>query len=145
MFGNAAPLANLGERAFFDVEVAPSISQFADRRFEDIALQYFKRRARAGMLPGVLDFGSYWYDDPQARSSGEFDCVLARADSLDFFECKRFDRAMTRGECEAEERQVRAIPGASVGAIGFVCTGGFDFESADYQLVSGDDLFAEGL
>ena len=71
--------------------------------------------------------------------------MLARRDSLDFFECKRFDRAMTRGECEAEARQVRAIPGASIGAIGFACTGGFDFESADFQLVSGDDFFAEGL
>ena len=145
VFGNAAPLANLGEQAFFDAEVAPSISQFADRRLEDVALQYFRRRARAGALPGVRDFGSYWYDDPQERTSGEFDCVLARKDSLDFFECKRFDRAMTRAECRAEERQVRAIPGASIGAIGFVCTGGFDFESADYQLVSGDDLFTNEL
>ena len=145
VFGNAAPLANLGERAFFEADVAPSISQFADRRLEDVALQYFRRRARAGTLPGVLDFGSYWYDDPRARSNGEFDCVLARRGSMDFFECKRFDRAMTREECQAEERQVREVPGANVGAVGFVCTGGFDFDSADYQLVSGDDLFAEGL
>ncbi len=145
VFGNAAPLANLGEQAFFDVEVAPSISQFVDRRFEDVAIQYFRRLARSGALPGVRDFGSYWYDDPQARSNGQFDCVLAREDSLDFFECKRFDRPMTREECEAEELQVRAVPGASIGAVGFVCAGGFDFESADYRLVSGGDLFAEGL
>ena len=143
VFGNAAPLANLGARAFFDVEIAPSISQFVDRRFEDMVIQYFRRRARAGALPGVLDFGSYWYDDPRARSNGEFDCVLVRKDSLDFFECKRFDRPMTHGECEAEERQVRAVPGANIGTVGFVCTGGFDFETDGYRLVSGEDLFAE--
>ena len=145
VFGNAAQLANLGPQAFFDVEVAPSVRQFADRRFEDVALQYFRRLARAGALDGVRDFGSYWYDDPETRTNGEFDCVLDRGGALDFFECKRFDRPMTRAECEAEEAQVRTIPGAAASAVGFICTGGFDFTSPAYHLVTGDDLYASGV
>lgn len=145
VFGNAAQLANLGPGAFFDVEMAPSISQFADRRFEDIALQYFRRLARSGELVGVRDFGSYWYDDPAARTNGEFDCVLDRGGTFDFYECKRFDRPMTLAECEAEEAQVRAIPGANAGTVGFICTGGFDFSSPAYRLVTGDNLYAQGL
>lgn len=79
------------------------------------------------------------------EKNDEFDCVLDRGGSLDFFECKRFDRKMTRMECEAEECQVKAVPGASIGVVGFVCTGGFDFESSDYSLVTGGDLYAENL
>ena len=145
VFGNNARLANLGEQAYFDSEVAPSIARFANRRFEDVALQYFRRLARAGRLEGVHDMGTYWYDDPKTKTNGKLECVLDRGDALDFFECKRFARPMTRAECEAEERQVRAVPGAAVGGVGFVCTGGFDFEETSYELISGADLFADGL
>jgi AAA+ ATPase superfamily predicted ATPase len=145
VFGNAAQQASLGERAFFDSEVASSIAQFVDRRFEDIAQQYFMRQARAGHLPGVHDLGSFWYDDPATRTNGEFDCVLDRGSCLDFYECKRFDRPMTDAECESEAAQVRAIPSAIIGAIGFVCTGGFAFETGDYRLVTGNDLYSAGL
>ena len=141
IFGNSASLANLGEAAFYDSQVAPSIEQFADRRFEEVALQYFKRLARAGKLPGVLDFGTYWYDDPVAKMNGEFDCVLSKGDALDFYECKRFDRPMTKAECQVEEGQVRSIPGVMANKVGFICTGGFDFSSRKYPLVTGGDLY----
>ncbi len=145
LFGNAAPLANLGERAFYESEIAPSLRQFVDRRFESIALQYFKRLARAGRLKGARDFGSYWYDDPTTKTNGEFDCVLDRGSTFDFYESKRFDRPMKRAECDAEAMQVHAIPDVRVGAIGFICTGGFDFSSEDYHLIEGEDLYAEDL
>ena len=124
--------------------MAPTLGQFVSRRLEDMAIQYFKRLSRADELRGVRDFGSYWYDDPIAKTNGEFDCVLSRGSVLDFYECKYFDRPMTLAECKAEERQVRAIPGASIGAVGFICSGGFDFESKAYELVSGDDLYRVG-
>ena len=141
IFGNAALMANLGERAFFENEVAPSLTQFVSRRFEDVALQHFRRLARAGALRGVRDFGSYWYDDPVSKANGEFDCVIDRGDTLDFFECKYFERPMTQGECAAEVAQVRAVPDVRVGRMGFICTGGFDFCSAEYELVTGEDLY----
>ena len=48
---------------------------------------------------------------------------------------------MSESECRTEEEQVRAIPQVKVGDIGFVCIGGFDFESTRYRLVDGDDLY----
>lgn len=130
---------------FLETEVVPTLGQFASRRLEDVAIQHFRRLARAGKLPGARDFGSYWYDDPKAKTNGEFDCVIDRGSKLDFYECKYFDRPMALAECQAEEHQVRAIPGADVGAIGFVCPGGFDFESDAYELVSGADLYLPEL
>ncbi len=143
MFGNEALLAKFGEEAYYTNHVAPSVEHFVRRRFKSIVLQYFMRRARAGELDGVLDFGSYWYDDPATRTNGKFDCVLSRAGGLDFYECKYYAHPMTLAECEAEEAQVRAIPGASVQRIGFVCTSGFDFPAKEngYDLISGDALY----
>lgn len=142
VFGNDAALASVGPRAFYENEIADTLVQFASRRFEDVAIQYFQRQAHAGALPGVRDIGSFWYDDPASRKNGEFDCVLDRKGALDFFECKYFDRPMTRKECELEKDQVRSIPNASIGELGFVCTGGFDFSSSEYRLVTGEDLYA---
>ena len=71
--------------------------------------------------------------------------MVKRTHELDFYECKYFDRPMTLPECRAEEHQVRAIPTASIGRVGFVCTGGFDFTGDEYQLVSGEDLYDPAL
>ena len=141
LFGKTAVIERIGERAFYENEIAPFLISFISRRLEEVARQYFARLVRAGKMPGVRDFGSYWYDDPKTRTNGEFDCVLARTDRIDFYECKYRQHPMSEGECRAEEEQVRAIPEAEVGKIGFVCTGGFDFESDRYRLVSGDNLY----
>ena len=145
VFANTSVLASIGERAFLRGEVEPTLAQFTSRRFEGIATEYCLRMSRAGELSGVRDIGSYWYDDPQTRTNGEFDCVLDRGGVLDFYECKYFDRPMTLAECEVEERQVKALQGvigSRIGSVGFVCAGGFDFEGTAYELVSGSDLYA---
>ena len=141
LFGNTALVSRLGEQMFFEREVAPTCTQFISRRFEEVVQQYFSRLARAGRIAGVEDFGSYWFDDSATRTNGEFDCVMARDGKLDFYECKYRTKPMGLGECRAEEQQVRAIPDVEVGTVGFACTGGFDFESDEYALVAGDDLY----
>ena len=141
LFGKTAVIERIGTRVFFENEIAPVLTQFASRRLEEVAQQYFARLSRAGKMPGVRDFGSYWYDDPKTRKNGEFDCVLARENRVDFYECKYRLTPMSEGECRGEEEQVRAIPEVEVGEIGFVCTGGFDFESDRYQLIGGSDLY----
>ena len=96
-----------------------------------------------GEYPDIEDFGSYWYDDPETKSNGEFDCVIRRTGNLyDFYECKYFDRPMTLKECEQEKCQLQDIQGIEVSRIGFVCTGGFDFEDkAEYILIDGKALY----
>lgn len=141
IFGNTAAISNLGEEAYFDAYIAPSIQEFISRRFENIAIQYFRRKARSGEMTGVLDFGSLWYDDPENRRNGEFDCVLRRQDGFDFYKCRYYQDPMTEAECRKEARQIYEVPGAVVRKIGFICSAGFDFESDEYDLISGDKLY----
>ena len=144
IFGLAGTIARIGEEQFFRMNIeGERLRQFVSRRLEGITLQYFHRMAGTGDFVDVLDFGSYWFDDPVGKTNGEFDCVLKRqGEKYDFFECKYYDRAMTLDECKRKETQVRKQPGLTVSRVGFVCTGGFDFEdTGEYALIDGNRLY----
>ena len=142
IFGKAGTIARIGEEQYFGRNIAAALEQFISRRFEGIALQYFHRAALLGKYPDIDDFGSYWYDDTATKSNGEFDCVIRCGEQYDFYECKYFDRAMTLEECQEEKAQLDNIKGINVSGVGFVCTGGFSFDSSDdFVLIDGKELY----
>lgn len=142
IFGKAGTIARIGEEQFFNRNIDAVLEQFVSRRLEGIALQYFHRAAMLGKYPDIDDFGSYWYDDPATKTNGEFDCVIRRGEKYDFYECKYFDRPMTLEECRQEKEQLDSIKGITVSGVGFVCTGGFDFEGAEgFTLIDGKVLY----
>ena len=143
IFGRAGTITRIGEEQYYARNIEGTLEQFISRRFEGIVLQYFHRMAVRGKYPDIEDFGSYWYDDPVNRTNGEFDCVIkCTGDLYNFYECKYFDRPMTLQECEQEKDQLRKMQGIEVTGIGFVCAGGFDFESKpDVILIDGEALY----
>ncbi len=143
IFGVAGTIARIGEEQFYNRNIENSLEQFISRRLEGLTLQYFHRTAVMGKYTDIEDFGSYWYDDPVAKTNGEFDCVIKRTGELyDFYECKYFDRPMTLKECEQEREQLSHTQGIEVSRIGFVCTSGFNFEDKhEFVLVDGDCLY----
>ena len=143
IFGVAGTISRIGEEQYYARNIGESLEQFVSRRLEGITLQYFRLMSVRGKYPDIEDFGSYWYDDSVNKTNGEFDCVIKRiGDLYDFYECKFFDRPMTLKECEQEKNQLRKIQGIEVSGIGFVCTGGFDFENkTDFILMDGKALY----
>lgn len=141
LFANEGLVGRIGEDAFYESAVAPSLHTFASLRFEGVVSQYFAREARAGRLPGIEDIGTYWYDDKETRTNGQFDCVLQRNGQLEFYEAKLYRSPMSAGECAAEAVQVRSAVGAAAARIGFVCSSGFDFASDEYTLITGEDIY----
>ena len=143
IFGTAGTIVRIGEEQYYARNIEKTLEQFISRRFEGIALQYFHRMSVQGKFSDIEDFGSYWYDDPVNKTNGEFDCVIKRTGNLyDFYECKFFDRPMTFQECEQEKDQLRKMQGIEVTGIGFICTGGFDFESkTEFILIDGEALY----
>ena len=143
VFGTTGTIARIGEEQYYSRYIGEKLEQFISRRFEAITLQYFHRLAVQGKYPDIEDFGAYWYDDPAKKMNGEFDCVIRRAGDLyDFYECKYFDRPMTQKECEQERKQLQEIQEIEASGVGFVCAGGFDFQSkGEYILISGEDLY----
>ena len=143
IFGTAGTITRIGEEQYYVRNIDETLEQFISRRFEGITLQYFHRMAIQGKYTDIEDFGSYWYDDPVNKTNGEFDCVIRRTgDRFDFYECKFLDRPMTLKECEQEKKQLQGTRGIAVSGIGFVCAGGFDFESdTDIILIDGQALY----
>ena len=144
IFGKAGTISRIGEEQFYNRNIKDTIEQFISRRLEGITLQYFHRMALLGEYPDIEDFGSYWYDDPETKTNGEFDCVLKRSgEKYDFYECKHYDRPMTLEECVQEKEQLENIRGIQVSGIGFVCTGGFTFEDEnEFKLIDGKQLYS---
>lgn len=143
IFGSAGTIARIGEEQYYSRKIEEVFEQFISRRLEGITLQYFHRMAVLGRYADIEDYGSYWYDDPETKTNGEFDCVLKhKGEKFDFYECKYYDRPMTLEECKQERKQLVRIKGVDVAGIGFVCTGGFDFQNTEnYLLVDGESLY----
>ena len=143
VFGKTGNITRIGPELFFENRITESLSQFICRRFEGVVLQYFHRMSMNGDFKSVEDFGTYWYDDPEHKKNGEFDCVIKRTDEkYDFYECKYFDRKMSYDECVQEEEQLKVIQGIQVSKIGFVSINGFDFmDNGKYKLIDGKQLY----
>lgn len=141
LFANEGAIARIGEDAFYENVVAPSLTQFISLRFEGIVMQYFSRLAKAGKMSGIEDLGTYWYDDPESHENGQFDCVLRQNGAYAFYEAKYYQSPMGLTECQMEEQQVRHLASGGDARIGFVCSAGFDFKSEHYDLISGEDLY----
>ena len=114
-------------------------------RFEDIARSYFSRSVKSGLLKGVIDVGTYWYDDKKRHKNGEFDCAVSYGDGYDIFEVKHLSAPMDRTLADAEIRKIQEIGAMNVKHIGFVSLEGFSFTDPDYILISGKELFSPEL
>jgi len=143
VFGMAGTIIRIGEEQYYSRNIERALDHFISRRLEGITLQYFHRMATMGKYPDIEDFGSYWYDDPETKTNGEFDCVIKRAgEQYDFYECKYYNKPMTLEECEQEREQINHIQGIEVSGIGFVCTSGFAFDHEQgFILVDGKQLY----
>lgn len=144
IFGKTGTIARIGEEQYYQRNIENEyLRQFISRRFEEVTLQYFHRMSELGACPDIEDYGSYWYDDPVHKKSGEFDNVIKRTGNVyDFYECKYYDRPMTLEECEQEKEQIKGIQGIEASGIGFVCTGGFAFDDPHgFILIDGKDLY----
>ncbi len=141
VFGKEGVIRNIGEENFYRQEIEQAQNTFVSLRFEEIVMQYFRRLARSGKRRNIKDIGSFWYDDPETCTSGQFDCVLKTNKGYEFYECKFYEKAMKQSECDQESEQVKSIFGIESGRPGFVCSAGFAFADKKYDLIAGDELF----
>ena len=142
VYKNKSALQVLGPEAFYEEYVERSLLTFVSRRFEEIAREYFSFRAKSGILKGVTNIGTYYYDDSEAKTNGEFDVVLERRDIYDIFEVKYHSSPLGTGEMKKEEEQIKKTKGIQIGKIGFVSVSGFDTAESGFDLVTGEDLYS---
>ena len=141
VYRNRSALQMLGADAFYDQYIAPTLSEFVSRRFEELCRDYFSILARQGKLPGIRHIGSYYYDDPAAKRNGEFDVALDFGGAYTICEAKYLKKPMEMDDIHREVAQIRAIKGIEVSQIGFISASGFAQREDGYLYYTGDDLY----
>ncbi|MCD7761802.1 MAG: AAA family ATPase [Lachnospiraceae bacterium] len=142
VYSNKSALQMLGAEAFYEEYIEASLVTFISHRFEDICRTWFSIQVQSRKLKGVLNIGTYYYDDSRTRTHGEFDVVLQRKDAYDIYEVKYLSAPVTQKQMQEEVRQVAAIKGIRVGKIGFISINGFDADyNSDYICLDGAVLY----
>lgn len=141
VYNNKSALQMLGAEAFYEEYIEPSITTFISHRFEDVCRTWFSFQVKNRTLKGVLNIGTYYYDDSKTRTHGEFDVVLQRKNNFDIYEVKYLKSPMTKKQMQDELRQISEIKGINVGKIGFISINGFDEPDDGYDCIDGDALY----
>ncbi len=115
--------------------IAPSLDTYTSYRAEDIAKEYFSRLAKKGELKGIVDIGSYRYDDKVRHRNGGFDVVLEFVDGYDVFEVKFLHGPLLKDKALEEAERIKSIESFKARRIGFVSIDGFDFASDEFVLI----------
>ena len=136
VYASGSKIAMLGEDRFYDVYIAPSISEFLSRRFEAIVTMYFSLKVRNGFYKNIIDIGSL------LTSNSEFDCVLKKEDhTYVIYEVKYSNNKVTNNDIVDEIKQINDIKGLKVSEIGFVSASGYESKDLDINYLELDDLF----
>lgn len=122
----------MDEDVFFDRYVARDFEEsFVPHAFEEVCRQYLVRQNRIGALPETFDLiGSYAYDDPNTRTSGEFDVVTQDSEGYVFYECK-FRRSPIDQRMVDEEIAQVAATRMRCHAYGFFSRAGFSVSDSE--------------
>ena len=115
--------------------IAPSLDTYTSYRAEDIAKEYFSRLAKKGELKGIVDIGSYRYDDKVRHRNGGFDVVLEFVDGYDVFKVKFLHGPLLKDKALEEAERIKSIESFKARRIGFVSIDGFDFASDEFVLI----------
>ena len=142
VYRNRSALQMLGAETFYEQYIAPTLTEYISRRFEELCRDFFSFLAKQGKLPGISNIGTYYYDDPATKTNGEFDVALEFGKEYTIVEAKYYKGKLTRDEINREIGQVRKITELSVAGIGFVSVGGFENPDLPYLYYTGDDMFA---
>lgn len=143
VYKNQSALKMLGPETFYEEYIAPTVTEFISRRFEEICRDYFSSLAQKGKLPGIRNIGTYYYDNPSARTNGEFDVALDYGGSYTILEAKYFKNPIEMDDIHREAGQIRAITEIDVSQIGFISVNGFAQKEEGYLYYIGDDLYAD--
>ena len=142
IYKNKSALQIIGAEAFYEEYISESIITFISHRFEEICRDYFSILVKSGKLKGIRNIGTYYYDDSVNKTNGEFDVVLQRKDSYEFYEVKYYQAPMQASEIKKEEAQIRSIHGLEISKIGFISVNGFESTPKEYLCINGSEIYS---
>lgn len=141
VYKNASALQVLGAEAFYDEYVAPVLTDFIARRFEDICQKHFSLQVRSGRMNGVRSIGSYYPDTAVRCESKEFPVAVELADGYAVYLPKYSAQPMTLDEIHGEAQRMEGVNDPGIKQLGFIAINGFVEQEMPYIYLDGNDIF----
>ncbi len=143
LYSKIGILQIVGAEAFYDEYIEPTIKTFISYRFEAIGIQYFSLKVKKGLMKGIRNIGTYYYDDVVNKTNGEFDIALEKEKGFDIIEVKYYKNKISYPMVNKEIHQIKSINDLEIDKIGFISINGFeeDFE-LDY-MIDGNNLYGD--
>lgn len=142
VYKNASALQVLGAEAFYDEYIAPVLTNFIARRFEDISRKYFSLQVRSGRMNGIRSIGSYYPDTAVRCDSKEFPVAVELADCYAVYLPKYSTRPMTLDEIHGEAQRMEGVNDPGIRQLGFISINGFVEQEKPYIYLNSNDIFA---
>lgn len=142
VYKNSSALQVLGAETFYDEYIAPVLTDFIARRFEDICREYFSLQVRSGQMNGVRSIGSYYPDTAVRCDSKEFPIAVELADGYAVYLPKYSAQPMTLDEIHGEAQLIKNLNDPGFKQLGFISINGFVDQQKPYIYLDGDDIFA---
>lgn len=117
---------------------------YVPHMFENVCRQYLIRKNRAGAIEPVIEkIGKYYYDNPVARTNGEFDIVTEDELGYVFYEVKFKKKPISDEIINEEIAQVKAT-GLNCYKYVFFSRSGFNCEKRDnVVLIALEEIFTK--
>lgn len=142
VYKNSSALQVLGAEAFYDEYIAPVLTNFIARRFEDICRKYFSLQVRSGRMNGVRSIGSYYPDTAVRGENKAFSVAVELADGYAVYLPKYSAQPMTLDEIHGEAQRMEGVNDPGIKQLGFISINGFVEQEKPYIYLDGNDIFA---
>lgn len=141
IYRNKTQLEILGPDAFYDEYIEPTIANYISYRFEEQCRTYFSLLVKNRTLKNIKNIGTYYYDDKENKTNGEFDIVIETQKGFDIFEAKYLKEPLLYKSMLIEKEQIEKIIEIKVENIGFVSASGFKEKTNEFICIEGKDLY----
>lgn len=142
VYKNASAFQVLGADAFYDEFIAPVLTDFIARRFEDICREYFSLQVRSGRMNGVRSIGSYYPDTAVRCENKAFSVSVEHADGYAVYLPKYSAQPMTLDEIHGEAQRMEGVNDPGIKQLGFISINGFVEQEKPYIYLDDNDIFA---
>lgn len=142
VYKNASAFQVLGADAFYDEFIAPVLTDFIARRFEDICREYFSLQVRSGRMNGVRSIGSYYPDTAVRCENQAFSVSVELADGYAVYLPKYSAQPMTLDEIHGEAQRMEGVNDPGIKQLGFISINGFVEQEKPYIYLDDNDIFA---
>lgn len=141
VYKNASAFQVLDAETFYDEYIAPALTDFIARCFEDICREYFSLQVRSGQMNGVRSIGSYYPDTAVRCDSKAFPIAVELADGYAVYLPKYSAQPMTLDEIHGEAQRMEGVNDPGIRQLGFIFLNGFVEQEKSYTYLDGNDIF----